>query len=66
MSNLVLRICVAVRTFIQHDEAQDLVEYGMAVALMALGTVAGMQSLASGVDLVFNDVSACIRTYLLK
>lgn len=66
MSNLVLKICAAVRTLVEHDEAQDLVEYAMTVALIALGTVAGMQSLASGVTLAFNDVSASISTYLIR
>lgn len=66
MSNLVLKLYVAARTFIQDEEAQDVVEYGMTVALIALGTVAGMQSLASGVTLVFNDVSKDISTYLIR
>lgn len=66
MSNFALGLYVAVRAFLQHDDAQDLVEYSMTVALVALGTVAGMQSLASGVTLAFNDVSASISTYLLR
>lgn len=66
MLNHLLGIYTAARTFILNDEAQDLAEYAMTVALVALGTVAGMQSLASGVTLAFNDVSSTISLYLVR
>jgi pilus assembly protein Flp/PilA len=43
-------------------EGQDLVEYAMAVALIAFGAVAGMKALAKGLDTAFNQISSTLST----
>jgi pilus assembly protein Flp/PilA len=50
MKNLVLR-------FINETEGQDLIEYALLAALVALGAVAGMQLLAGGINSKFSAVS---------
>jgi pilus assembly protein Flp/PilA len=64
MRNLTLNLYFSIQTFIATEEAQDLVEYCLVVALLALAGVAGMRSLASGVGLAFNGVSSDLATSL--
>lgn len=64
MRNRTLNLYFSIQTFIATDEAQDLVEYCLVVALLALASVAGMRSLASGVGLAFNGVSSGLATSL--
>lgn len=53
--------CTAVylhlRTFLVHEEGQDLVEYALVVALIAFGAIAGMQFLATGLNNAFSDIA---------
>jgi pilus assembly protein Flp/PilA len=39
----------------REDEGQDLVEYGLLVVLVALGAIAAMQNLASGISDAFSN-----------
>ena len=38
------------------EEGQDLVEYGLLVALVALAAIAGMQTLASAINTTFTSI----------
>ena len=58
MNTMLLKLYVKFQDLMSREEGQDLVEYALIVALMAFGCVAGMQSLASGVNLAFNSVSS--------
>jgi pilus assembly protein Flp/PilA len=53
-----LKVHFKLRSLMAGEEGQDLVEYALVVALMAFGCVAGMQSLASGINIAFNTVSS--------
>jgi len=53
MKNLVLR-------FINDTEGQDLIEYALLAALVALGAVAGMTALAGGINSKFSAVSTSL------
>jgi len=64
MRNLVLRIFVELQRIRDEETAQDMVEYGLIVAVMAFGSVAGMHSLASGVSDALNGVSSTLGTAL--
>jgi len=46
------------------EEGQDMVEYALVVALIAFGVVAGMHSLAAGVNGEFIRVSATLVSYV--
>jgi len=54
MKNLVLR-------FINDTDGQDLIEYALLAALVALGAVAGMQLLAGGINAKFSAVSTSLN-----
>jgi pilus assembly protein Flp/PilA len=51
MTSLLLRLW-------KEEEGQDLVEYGLLVVLVALGAIAAMQSLASGISDAFSNAVA--------
>ena len=55
MKNLVLR-------FINDTEGQDLIEYALLAALVALGAVAGMHLLAGGINAKFSAVSVSLNS----
>jgi pilus assembly protein Flp/PilA len=42
------------------EDGQDMVEYALVVALIAFGTTAAMQSLATGIHGLFTAVNAAI------
>jgi pilus assembly protein Flp/PilA len=45
-------------------EGQDLVEYVLVVALVALGATAAMQTLASGLNTAFTNISSQLASAL--
>ena len=45
-------------SLLSRDEGQDLVEYALVVSLIALGSVACMQTLAGAISSVFSTVSS--------
>jgi Flp pilus assembly pilin Flp len=50
---------------LRHDEAgQGLVEYLLIMALVAFGAVAGMDSLATGLNSAFAQISAIMGGYI--
>ena len=53
MKNVILR-------FVNDTEGQDLIEYALLAALVALGAVAGMQALAGGINAKFSAVSGSL------
>jgi len=54
MKNLVLR-------FINDTDGQDLIEYALLAALVALGAIAGMTALAGGINTKFSGVSTTLN-----
>lgn len=53
MKNLLLRL-------INETEGQDLIEYALLAALVALGAIVGMQALAGGINSKFSAVSTSL------
>jgi pilus assembly protein Flp/PilA len=53
---------VKLHSLVHGQEGQDLVEYALVVALIAFGAIAGMQSLASGINTAFNQISGTLNT----
>jgi pilus assembly protein Flp/PilA len=67
MNNLILKMYVKGQTLwstIKDDErGQDLVEYALVVALIALAATTGMKSLANGINAAFTSISTHLGTY---
>jgi len=49
-----------VRNLLEREEGQDLVEYALVVALISFGAIAGMSSLASGINNAFSGISSTV------
>lgn len=49
---------------IRNEAGQDLVEYALVVAAIALGCIAGMQSVSSAVNVMFGAISSDIGVSL--
>lgn len=47
---------------LQEEEGQDLVEYALIVALISLAAVAGMTALAGDINSAFNTVGSKLST----
>jgi pilus assembly protein Flp/PilA len=60
MSHLLLNAYAKVKSIVLREEGQDLVEYALVVALIAVGATAGMQSLASNLNTVFNNIGTSV------
>jgi pilus assembly protein Flp/PilA len=50
------------RNLMLREEGQDLVEYAMVFAVIALGTTAGMHTVAGGVSTVFTTIGATLSS----
>ena len=50
------------RNLMLREEGQDLVEYAMVFAVIALATTAGMQAAAGGVSTVFTTIGATLTS----
>ncbi len=55
-----LRMLVKILSLTNRDEGQDLVEYSLLIALIALVAVAGLNEVASAVNTVFSSISTTL------
>jgi pilus assembly protein Flp/PilA len=59
-----LRLHFGIRDFIVREEAQDLVEYALVVALIAFGGVTAMKGLSTEIKTAFNSISSDLASSL--
>ncbi len=59
MKNLFTRLFVA----LHNESGQDLIEYALVVALIALAATAGMNDVATNINQAFNNISIKLFTY---
>ena len=50
------------RKFVYETEGQDLIEYALLAAIVALGATAGMIALAGGINTEFGKISSSLTT----
>lgn len=62
MKSAIWRLCIQTQNLLQSEEGQDLVEYALLVALVALGATVGMQSLANGINTAFGNLANTLQT----
>jgi pilus assembly protein Flp/PilA len=63
MKNNLLKLAIKLRILLD-EEAQDLIEYALVVALIAFSATAGMSSLAAAINNAFNNVGNTLGTYI--
>ena len=59
-----LRLHFGIKNLIVREEAQDLVEYALVVALIAFGGVTAMKGLSTEIKTAFNTISSDLATSL--
>ncbi len=62
MKDTMLKFYIKMQNLLSGDEGQDLVEYALVVALIALAATAGMKTLASDLSTAFSNVGTQINT----
>jgi len=55
-------LSVKIQNFLSREDGQDLVEYALAVALIALGATVGMKALAGGINTAFGNLANTLTT----
>lgn len=60
MTDLLLRFHVYIQSLIDREDAQDLVEYALVVALIAFGAVTGMGKLTTQINTAFGKISSTL------
>ncbi|HEX6773897.1 MAG TPA: Flp family type IVb pilin [Acidobacteriaceae bacterium] len=48
---------------LMHEEGQDLIEYALVVALIALAATAGMNTVATDINQAFSNIGTKLTTY---
>lgn len=61
MKDLMLKLYVKAQNLLSSDQGQDLVEYALVLALVALGATAGMKTLASDISAAFSTVGTTLN-----
>lgn len=60
----ILRLYSRLQVILRGEEGQDLIEYALVVALIALGATAGMNTLAADINLAFNNIGTSLTSAL--
>ncbi len=60
MSNTLMNLYVKFQSLKNGEQGQDLVEYALLVALIALVCIAGVNNVASAVNNVFTTISSSL------
>ncbi len=61
MKETMLKLYVKAQNLLWSDEGQDLVEYALVIALIALAATAGMNTLATDISAAFTKVGSTIN-----
>jgi pilus assembly protein Flp/PilA len=56
----VMHLITTLRSFVRRDEGQDLLEYALLVALIALVAVGAVTAAGTNVAEIFNDIAAAL------
>ncbi|HUX43804.1 MAG TPA: hypothetical protein VMV57_03540 [Terracidiphilus sp.] len=57
-----LKMFVKMQTLLANEEGQDLVEYGLVVALVAFGAVAALKSIGSELGVLFSSINSILTS----
>ena len=64
MNKILFALHMNLQDLLSAEEGQDLVEYALTVALIALGAVVSMRALSAEIKVAFNAVSSDLGTSL--
>jgi pilus assembly protein Flp/PilA len=61
---MLLKLYVKLQNLMSREEGQDLVEYALVVALVALGATATVKTLGTGIGTAFTTISTTLSSSL--
>lgn len=64
MNTVILRGYVKLQNLFNREEGQDLVEYALVLAIIALGATASMKALATSISTAFATISTTFANAL--
>jgi pilus assembly protein Flp/PilA len=47
--------------FVREEEGQDLIEYSLLAALIAVGSIAAMNTLSDDINAIFGEIGAALQ-----
>jgi len=62
MTFKLFNIYLKMKSLLQDDEGQDLIEYSLVAALIALAAAAGMKVLGTGISTSFSTISSTLAS----
>ena len=62
MKDTLLKISVKIQSLLMNEEGQDLIEYGLLVALIGFGATVGMKALAVDINTLFTNIGTTLTT----
>jgi pilus assembly protein Flp/PilA len=63
MQARLMHLYFTLQNLIRQEEGQDLIEYALVVALIALAATAGMNTVAADINAAFTSIGTKITTY---
>jgi pilus assembly protein Flp/PilA len=60
MNTMLLKMYVKFQDLLSREEGQDLVEYALVLAIIALGIVTTMKTVTSALSTAFSDIAAAV------
>ena len=60
MNHALLKLNILVQKLLSNEEGQDLVEYGLIVALLSLAAVASLQSVSTTIASIFANIATTL------
>jgi pilus assembly protein Flp/PilA len=63
MQMLIKNLSATIQKFINNQDGQDLIEYALIVALIALAATAGMSTLAGDINSAFTSIGTTLTGY---
>jgi pilus assembly protein Flp/PilA len=63
MKNKLTLRCIQLRNLISDEQGQDLIEYALVVALIALAATAGMSTVATDINTAFTNIGTKLTSY---
>jgi len=62
MKNLLMKLYVKAQ-ILREDKGQDMIEYALVAALIALAATAGMGTMANSINLAFTTIAGKLNQY---
>ena len=60
MNTMILTLSAKVQELLNREDGQDLVEYGLLLALISTAAIASVQNVATAVNTIFTNVSTSL------